>query len=78
MDPHTGLIDVDRSLPSEERPALNRGQEEGAMFEDAEQLAVSAQEEIDRDRHDEETRTYLAGRIYTDENTVRGEVVRSP
>ncbi|MBF4768338.1 hypothetical protein ISU10_11225 [Nocardioides agariphilus] len=63
-------IGEDRSLPSSERPALD-----APTFEDAEQLAYSAQEAIDNERHDADTRTYLAGRIYPDENTVRGEVM---
>jgi hypothetical protein len=68
-------VTIDRGLPtpnSEEPAALEAG------WEDVDQIVRSAQDDIDRERHDEETREYLAGRIFPDENTVPGEVLFPP
>jgi len=39
------------------------------------QLALDAQADVDRVRHDEDTHEYLEGRIWPDENTIQGEVI---
>jgi hypothetical protein len=65
------VVDLDRSLP-----AVGDGGGDPA-WEDRHQLAYSAQEEADRERHDEEAREFEAGRIRPNENTILGEVIPS-
>ena len=71
IDLTTGEVSLTRDLGSAEREALLPGH----SWEDVEQAVVTAQEDIDRERHNEEAREHERGRIRPDENTVRGEVV---